>query len=124
MEIYNLCWRKDNHLRVEGNNIAIREEIDLFLYKKDASRLHRSLRQANHNLQVQSEISTKKNPDKELCVVGSQHRRKKCLEGKLEPNWEGPYRVSTNTEKGAYVSESLKGGHVPRTWNIAKLKRY
>nr|XP_025677746.1 uncharacterized protein LOC112777556 [Arachis hypogaea] len=45
-------------------------------------------------------------------------------EGKLTPNWEGPYRIKAVIGKGAYKLERLDGNEVPRTWNAANLRRY
>ncbi|XP_072084471.1 uncharacterized protein [Arachis hypogaea] len=45
-------------------------------------------------------------------------------EGKLAANWEGPYRVREVLGKGAYKLECLDGSEVPRTWNVANLKRF
>ena len=45
-------------------------------------------------------------------------------DGKLKANWEGPYRVKHATEKGAYHLETLKGKELPRTLNVADLRRY
>nr|GFC33898.1 reverse transcriptase domain-containing protein [Tanacetum cinerariifolium] len=40
--------------------------------------------------------------------------------GKLGPKWEGPYEV---TEARAYKLRSMDGTILPKTWNIANLKR-
>ncbi|XP_072076505.1 uncharacterized protein [Arachis hypogaea] len=45
-------------------------------------------------------------------------------EGKLTPNWEGPYRIKAAIGKGAYKLERLNGDKIPRTWNAANLRRY
>ncbi|XP_072088039.1 uncharacterized protein [Arachis hypogaea] len=45
-------------------------------------------------------------------------------EGKLSPNWEGPYRVKEVHRKGAYMLEWLDGKEVPRIWNTANLRRF
>nr|XP_029145858.1 uncharacterized protein LOC114924745 [Arachis hypogaea] len=45
-------------------------------------------------------------------------------EGKLAPNWEGPYRIKAIIGKGAYKRERLDGSEIPRTWNAANLRRY
>ncbi|XP_075660080.1 uncharacterized protein LOC142629911 [Castanea sativa] len=37
--------------------------------------------------------------------------------GKLGPNWEGPYRITSLAGIGAYRLEDLDGGVVPRPWN-------
>ena len=44
--------------------------------------------------------------------------------GKLDPNWERPYRVVEATEKGAYRLEDSKGNTIPRYWNIESLRKY
>ena len=44
--------------------------------------------------------------------------------GKLGPNWEGPYRITSNAGIGAYFLEDLDGLVVPRPWNVNNLKRY
>ena len=54
-------------------------------------------------------------------VVGSA---KNPAWGKLGPNWEGPYRITSNASIGAYFLENLDGLVVPRPWNVNNLKRY
>nr|GEY85189.1 reverse transcriptase domain-containing protein [Tanacetum cinerariifolium] len=43
--------------------------------------------------------------------------------GKLGPKWEGPYEVTKALGDGAYKLRSRDGTILPRTWNIANLKR-
>ncbi|GKB23891.1 hypothetical protein Tco_0863292 [Tanacetum coccineum] len=43
--------------------------------------------------------------------------------GKLGPKWEGPYDVMESLEDGAYKLRSTDGTVLPRTWNIANLKK-
>nr|KYP55825.1 hypothetical protein KK1_002050 [Cajanus cajan] len=45
-------------------------------------------------------------------------------EGKLAPNWDGPFRVTENLENGACRLEELSGKAIPRTWNATHLKFY
>ena len=45
-------------------------------------------------------------------------------QGKLSPNWEGPYRAAETLRPGAYKLEYLDGTVVPRTWNADNLKVY
>ena len=44
--------------------------------------------------------------------------------GKLGPNWEGPYRITSVTEIGAYYLEDLDEKDVLHPWNVNNLKRY
>ncbi|GJT63996.1 hypothetical protein Tco_1015476 [Tanacetum coccineum] len=43
--------------------------------------------------------------------------------GKLRPKWEGPYEVTEVLGDGAYKLRSMDGAVLPRTWNIANLKK-
>ncbi|GJW90796.1 hypothetical protein Tco_0168349 [Tanacetum coccineum] len=43
--------------------------------------------------------------------------------GKLSPKWEGPYEVTEALGDGAYKLRSMDGAVLPRTWNIANLKK-
>jgi len=50
--------------------------------------------------------------------------RKKSTQGKLAPNWEGPFRVTESLHNGAYRLEHLSGKEIPNTWNASHLKMY
>ena len=54
-------------------------------------------------------------------VVGTA---KNPAQGKLGPNWEGPYRITSKASIGAYFLEDLDKYRVPRLWNVNNLKRY
>ncbi|GKC02781.1 hypothetical protein Tco_0994391 [Tanacetum coccineum] len=43
--------------------------------------------------------------------------------GKLDPKWEGSYEVTEALGDGAYMLRSMDGTILPRTWNIANLKK-
>ena len=44
--------------------------------------------------------------------------------GKLGPNWEGPYRITSVAGIGAYFLEDLDERVMPRPWNVNNLKSY
>nr|KYP75181.1 Retrovirus-related Pol polyprotein from transposon 17.6 [Cajanus cajan] len=50
--------------------------------------------------------------------------RKDPRQGKLAPNWDGPFRVRHNLNNGAFKLEHLSGEPIPRTWNSTNLKMY
>ena len=45
-------------------------------------------------------------------------------EGKLGPNWEGPYKVISLVGAGSYRLKDLEGKPVPRPWNTCNLRKY
>ena len=44
--------------------------------------------------------------------------------GKLVPNWEGPYRITSIVGIRSYSLEDLDENVVPCLWNINNLQRY
>ncbi|KAL0411669.1 UNVERIFIED_CONTAM: hypothetical protein Slati_3756600 [Sesamum latifolium] len=44
--------------------------------------------------------------------------------GKLDPIWEGPYKVTGILGNGAYELEDPEGRTLPRPWNVHNLKKY
>ena len=44
--------------------------------------------------------------------------------GKLGPNWEGPYHITSVAGIGAYFLEDLDEHVIPRPCNVNSLKRY
>ena len=44
--------------------------------------------------------------------------------GKLRPNWEGPYHITSIAGIGAYFLEDLDEHVVPHPWNVNNLKMY
>ena len=57
-----------------------------------------------------------------LCkVVGTA---KNPAWGKLGPNWEGPYRITSQAGIGAYFFKDLDEHVIPCSWNVNNLKRY
>ena len=46
------------------------------------------------------------------------------LQGKLGPNWEGPYRITSWQRKGTYHLETLDGRKLQHPWNLEHLRKY
>ena len=44
--------------------------------------------------------------------------------GKLGPNWEGPYRITSVTGICAYYLEDLDENVIPCPWNVNNLRMY
>ena len=44
--------------------------------------------------------------------------------GKLDPNWEGPYRIINCKRQGSYYLEALDGRKLEHPWNVENLRRY
>jgi hypothetical protein len=46
------------------------------------------------------------------------------IEGKLAPNWEGPYKFVNCQRLRVYHLEDSEGKPLPRLWNAEHLKKY
>ena len=45
-------------------------------------------------------------------------------QGKLGPNWEGPYRITSWQRKGTYHLETMDGRKLQHPWNSEHLRKY
>ena len=45
-------------------------------------------------------------------------------QGKLGPNWEGPYRITSWQGKGTYHLETMNGRKLQHSWNTEHLQKY
>ena len=45
-------------------------------------------------------------------------------QGKLDLNWEGPYRIASWQMKGTYHLETLDGQKLHHPWNTEHLQKY
>ncbi|KAK2374246.1 protein NYNRIN [Trifolium repens] len=121
VEIGDLSWRTTQPLSEETNDEALREELDLVEeLRTTASLCEVSLKQklaARHDTKVLKR-------DFEVGSLVLRRNAKDSHEGKLAPNWEGPYLVRGKTGSGEYHLETLLGQELPRTWNAKKLKTF
>ncbi|GJY25082.1 hypothetical protein Tco_0399808 [Tanacetum coccineum] len=58
-----------------------------------------------------------------LDLLEERRERAAIHGGKLGPKWEGPYEVTKTLGDRAYKLRSTDGTVLPRTWNIANLKK-
>jgi len=49
---------------------------------------------------------------------------KGAVQGKLTPNWEGPYLIREKVRPGTFRLQTLQGTNVPRAWHSDNLHRY
>ncbi|XP_071727854.1 uncharacterized protein [Rutidosis leptorrhynchoides] len=45
-------------------------------------------------------------------------------QGKLGPNWEGPYQIVGINAAGSYKLQDIEGRNIPNAWHATLLKRY
>ncbi|XP_074326562.1 uncharacterized protein LOC141664508 [Apium graveolens] len=45
-------------------------------------------------------------------------------QGKLQPNWEGPYKVIEVVRPGTYKLKTLTGKAIRNTWHVSRLRKF
>ncbi|GKB25132.1 hypothetical protein Tco_0864533 [Tanacetum coccineum] len=104
------------------NDEGIPLNLDLLKEKRElaaiAKKKHKRKMERYYNLKVRSTI-----PRLEDLVYRSNEASKKKDTSKLGPKWEGPYEVIEALGDEAYKLQDQEGMELPRTWNIANLKR-
>uniref|UniRef100_A0A2N9GXW1 Integrase catalytic domain-containing protein n=1 Tax=Fagus sylvatica TaxID=28930 RepID=A0A2N9GXW1_FAGSY len=109
---------------VEENESSLRNDLNLVEERRDMA----TIRLASYQHQMKRRYD--KNIRPRSFQVGDLVLRKVVAntrnpnDGKLGPNWEGPYKVTSFAGVGAYRLADLNGKLVLRPWNICNLKKY
>lgn len=106
------------------NNEALLAELDLADERRESS----MIKLASYQQQLARQYHKRVNPRR--FQIGDYVVRKvlgntvKSSDGKLGPNWEGPFKITRDDLQGAYHLETLEGREIPRAWNAANLKKF
>ena len=108
----------------DSNDGLLGKSLDLIEERRESAMIQLAYYQ--HKLKQGYDINVKLRPlavgDLELRkVLGTT---KNSAWGKLGPNWEGPYRITSVVGIGAYYLEDLDEKAVLHSWNVNNLKRY
>ena len=109
----------------EGSNSSdIEKDLDLADERRDAARIRMAAYQQQTAKGFNRLVRHRTFRPDNLVIRKVVGNKKKSSDGKLGPNWEGPYRVTEQIGTGDYRLEELEGTHVPRPWNASKLRMY
>ena len=107
-----------------SNNELLEKSLDFIEERKESAKVQLAyyqykLKQSyNTNVKLRSLVSSDLVLRK---VIGTA---KNLVWGKLGPNWEGLYRITSMAGIGAYFLEDLDEHVIPRPWNVNNLKKY
>ena len=108
----------------DSNDGMLEKSLDLIEERRENAIVQLAYYQ--HKLKQGYDINVKLRP----LAVGDLVLRKVLgttknpAQGKLGPNWEGPYRITSIVGIGAYYLEDLDEKAVLHPWNVNNLKRY
>ncbi|XP_035844008.1 uncharacterized protein LOC118490461 [Helianthus annuus] len=106
----------------DDNDRSLREGLDLLEERREAAAIseakYKKALEKYYNQRV-----AKQNFKTGDYVMRDNEASRMEPSGKLGPNWEGPYVIQEDLGKGAYRLSQLDGTPVPRSWNIAQLRK-
>ena len=101
---------------LSSNNELLEKSLNLIKEKRESAMVQLAYYQ--HKLKQGYDANVKLRP---LEVLGTANNP---TWGKLGPNWEGPYRITSVVGIGAYFLEDLDEHVIPCPWNVNNLKMY
>ena len=106
---------------LERNEEEQRLNLDLLQERREMA----AIREARYKKQVEKYYNRRVRPV--TFKVGDFVYRKNEAsrvenQGKLGPNWEGPYRVMEAYDNGSYKLYTMEDKEVPRTWHAINLR--
>jgi hypothetical protein len=106
------------------NNLAQSQALDLLEERREQA----MIRPASYQQQLKKGYNKNVRPRSfqqgDLVLRKVLGNTKNLTDGKLGPNWEGPYRVQSVIGVGAYHLENLNSIPQPRPWNVSNLRKY
>ena len=109
---------------LDGNDKLLGKILDLIKERRESAMVRLAYYQ--HKLKQGYDTNVKLRPlaVRDLVLRKVLGTTKNPVWGKLGPNWEGPYQITSVAGIGAYNLEDLDKKTIPHPWNINNLKRY
>ena len=120
----NFTTLRTNSFTLSGNDELLGESLDLIEERRERATIH--LAYYHQKLKQGYNINVKLKPlaPWDLVLRKVMGAAKDPSWGKLGPNWEGPFRITSVARIGVYYLENLDVKAVPCPWNVNNLKRY
>jgi hypothetical protein len=106
------------------NETSLVMDLDLAEERRDSALIHLAAYQNGFQRMYEKQVNSQELAVGDLVlkkVIGS---RRDATNGKLGPNWEGPYKITSVVGTGAFRLEGPNNTPVKRLWNICNLKKY
>ena len=109
---------------LDGNDKLLGKNLDLIEERRESAMVRLAYYQ--HKLKQGYDTNVKLRPlaIRDLVLRKVLGTTKNPAWGKLWPNWEGPYRITSAAGIGAYYLEDLDEKTVLHPWNVNNLKMY
>ena len=116
-------YRVHNHDKSK-NDEAMRLQLDLVNEVRETAEQRLARYQDHMAKHYNSRVRHRDFQVRDLVLRKVMGTARDCTQGKLSPNWEGPYRVTSWQRKGTYHLETLDGQKLPHPWYTEHLRKY
>jgi hypothetical protein len=106
------------------NNEGLRLSLDLLDEFREEATLHNAVYQQRMARYYNATVKTRRFQPDDLVLRKVSLATRNPIEGKLGPNWEGPYRIISSNRPNTYHLETMEGEAFPHPWNTEHLKKY
>ena len=115
---------RTNSFNLNDNNGLLGKSLNLIEEKRENVMVQLAYYQ--HKLKQRYDVNVKLRPlaPSDLVLGKVLGTAKNTAWGKLWPNWEEPYHITSVAGIGAYFLEDLDENVIPRPWNVNNLKMY
>ena len=115
---------RTNSFNPSNNNELLEKILDFIEERRESAMVQLAYYQ--HKLKQGYDANVKLRPlaPEDLVLRKVLGTAKNPAWGKLGPNWEGPYHITSVAGVGAYFLEDLDEHVIPRPWNVNNLKMY
>ena len=120
----NFPTLRTNSFTPSGNDELLGESLDLIEERRERATIHLAYYHQKLKRGYDTNVKLRPLAPGDLVLKKVVGDAKDPSWGKLEPNWEGPFRISSVAGIGAYYLEDLYEKAVPHPWNVNNLKRY
>ena len=110
--------------RAKSNDEGLKLHLDLLQKKRDQAQITMSAYQERVSRYFNKKVKPRSFRVEDLVLQKVILAIRESAEGKLAPNWEGPYRVINCQRPGVYYLEDRDGKVLQRPWNVEHLKKY
>ena len=105
-------------------NKLLEKSLDLLEEKRESAMVHLAYYQQKLKQGYEAKVKSRPLAPGDLVLRKVLGTARNPAWGKLGPNWEGPYHITSVADIGAYFLEDLDEHVVPRPWNVNNLKMY
>lgn len=120
----SLCRTRNTKFSLIANEESMVRQLDLLEKCREAVTIHLADYQQKLAQRYNNDVKTREFDAGDLVLHRAIGSARDFNAGKLAPNWEGPFKVTTITRARAYYLEDMEERPLPWSRNVQNLKKY